>query len=1206
MQTIYLINKPKIGHMQTPAKLLLACLLVVNPYFAHADCIDNLDGTFSCTDNSEFIDATLTGAFTIDTTGGAATLSNTTTESVYSATGTNSTLSNSLATAEAASLFNITGNNAVSINNAGGFMLMSRSVSFDSAGWTNDANGLLYNNGVLAGYAAAINANANTPLLTVNNTTFNSSVYYPIASSTGITGLIFSFGDYTAAIHTNTPQLVVNNNGSIGNIVSYGAGTTTLNYGIAGGNVGGSFGDIYIVDRNPLLTTAQAQNPSLALAYNASEVGARNSVINLRGYSGNATQLGSGSSLGGNLFLGSGAHVINNIGGLLTADIFVDQRDSDIVDVVGGLATTVGTIHGARTFSLISEPEGFVSSQIGNITINDVVGSVNTISHAFSGDVANNFTANGLGNNNITLKCLAVTFGSVGQCFIRGATSGFTNYNLNGAIFQLLNNVTVTNNINVNGEGFIFGSPFTLTANDVVVSQNSFLGTPGGSIGNINGNLINKGSLLLEDTTLDVSGNVDMQSGSKLFLTISAPDKNGLLNVAGISAFATDSTVIPRIVRTEPLQGFFRDVRIVDGMNFTIASNATGIPKIQNDTGFLQWTVGTETGDLVLTANVGVPGFLKNQLTRSAQNATEAVFSYTGLDEAAAALQTELIKLNGINAIRAAERLRPETNDGSIRAVQMGTDKLFNFLDNRLLSGKITTAQQANNPQSIVMAANESMTMDDTRPNAPSSASKGIWVQGFGDRALQQNMDGFDGYSISAAGMGMGVDREFDFGTANTRLGFAVGYNRSNVSNTGNTVNNRIDINSFMAAAYASQDYDSWYINGILGLGRNTYESNRRLSTHITEGRHDSWQLSGRVDAGWSILINDNLKVIPTVAFDYTGLKESGYKEKGTENTTKKVLDQGFLVEVAENGLPVILQQATPISLEYQSRSFNSVRTGIGSRVLYGLQEPTWAAELELRGLYRHEFGDLAQDSVARFVFGGDSFKSPGQKPARDSVLVGGSLRLTSDIENDQIALITSYDAELREKYIGQTMSLAVRYDFDQASNYLTNARSRLSANKSKEAASLLAKVQSAKATEQDIATIQQAIKGNNSLTPTDPADAAKQKAIDATIQTWLTALRNKNLDVYFNSYAADFEASEGITRQQWERKRKAEISKAPNTAVKVSYFSIESNGDHALVVFTETSTSNQEQEAVRKIVDLEQKNGRWLIVREDSMALQD
>jgi hypothetical protein len=63
------------------------------------------------------------------------------------------------------------------------------------------------------------------------------------------------------------------------------------------------------------------------------------------------------------------------------------------------------------------------------------------------------------------------------------------------------------------------------------------------------------------------------------------------------------------------------------------------------------------------------------------------------------------------------------------------------------------------------------------------------------------------------------------------------------------------------------------------------------------------------------------------------------------------------------------------------------------------------------------------------------------------------------------------------------------------------------------------------------------------------------------------------------------------------------EISKASNTAIQLSDLTIEAEGAQALAVFIETIHDGQQKVATEKILEMENKNGRWLIVSEDSAA---
>ncbi|WP_047537961.1 autotransporter outer membrane beta-barrel domain-containing protein [Methylotenera versatilis] len=1183
--------------------VLLALASMTNSHSIYAACVDNGNGTYTCSGVSDNIDTTIIGEVILDTSAGTATLNNTTVDPNLNPPDFGAVIRNTATTVGATSAVNITGNQAAVINNRGIIDLSTFDSNFnftrvfDPAGWTYDeATRKLFNNGIEVGYAAAITAGANTSSLTINNfvglNPFLEPNFFQPTS-----GQITGFGDLTAGIYTNAALLTVNGefetvrNGVgvvpsyISKVVSFGGGgftaplvqdgtqyATNVTAGTTVFNA--NAGDLYVVDRNILLTEAQALS-GLAVAFTQDDVGPRNSIIN-----GTFT----------NAYLGSGNHVINHpvtANGLILGAINVDQTDSAVTNVSGGISTTLYLVHGDRTFTLNTD------SIFNPVTINDVAGAVNTVnvSKAINGSI----TANGLGNNvlnlNVDSACSTMT-----PCPSFGSVSGFTTMNVTGTPTQLNGNFSVTGDINLlSGQEGTFintdGSLGTrnsqlngvLTASRVIIGSGAnWTGTisPAStdSIGSITGNLINQGKLNLGRATLNVDGNANMEAGSALFMTVSNLQQ-GQLNATGVTTFDPASILIP--------SAFF-DEKIDKGFSFVAATNVSGIPIVQSP-GFLQFLPSLVGDNLLLTATIGIPSFLKGQVTQAASNALDAVFNYTGNAVLPVELQTELLRVKGNNLIGTAERLRPEINDGAFRMVQGNTDKVFNILETRMLSNYLPTR-----PEPANVAANGDV--NGIGNNA--IQGKAVWMQGFGDRGLQERLKGVDGYTSSAAGFAFGADKSMD-DAGNQRLGFAAAFTRGNVSNTGYTANNRNDINSYLVATYGSWAMDDWYVNGMLGIGRNTYETSRNLLQYTAIGQHDSWQLSGRVDAGMPILLDDNLSFVPVVSLDYMRLKESGYTEKGRDSRIATVPGSSPPVQLIQNGLPVFTQADSPINLQINSRSFDSIRGGLGGKVIYSLQEKDWAAELELHGLYRHEFGDVAQDSSARFVFGGTRFISPGLNPDRNSLLLGGSVRLTGDDENDQLTLLTSYDAELRDKYLGQTMTLNVRYDFDQAPRYIKDAKAKLAKNAAKKAPE-----QKVGASEKDIVAINQAMQAEAEFNQESNTLDANQQAIDSTIKTWATALTNKNLDIYFNSYAADFTAPDGSSRQQWEGKRKAEISKDTSSAINISYLSIKPDGNRALAMFTQTITVDTKQDAVRKIVDLENRNGRWLIVREDSMAI--
>jgi outer membrane autotransporter protein len=1178
---------------------LLACLSARSPLLSAA-CVDNGDGTHTCSGTSSNTDSLIQGQVTLDSSGGAAILQNSGTDpSLEVSPGVMGTsILHSTSDIGSSATVTATGSNAVTIANTGASITLDGSArSYDASAWTADSNGLLYNNGELAGYAAAIRADSLLPELTITNTYVDNKVFYPLTFDNGIPARITATGSYTAAILANNPELTLNTTGGvIGNVVTYGgasmlapsvldgsqyatvlqAGKTVINLSSGFGAI---VGDVMVVDRNPLLTQAQIDNSSLVLAYSAADVGPRDSEINL-----------SEGGIYGNLYLGSGRHEVNMTNSSVTGSIYVDQRDSQVVDVSGGTASTLYNVHGDRNFTLNSTTT-ISGGSLTSVVINDVAGSTNTLNFAgYMNYMTTTVSANGLGNNIYNFNCYEAnnftypnTVLTNPSCAMAGSVSGFSEINLSGGYTALYTTLNVNGDITIANRAML-SDVATLTGSNVVISQTGTLEAEGVTVsqnnemGNIVGNLINYGTLNIGDATLNVSGDVIMQAGSYFLMAI-GPTQTGLINAGGNTTFDSNSIIAPRLTR------YSRAVR--DGDTFVVATNASGLPQVDNTNGFLQWDVSLNGTDLLLTADVGVPAAMRAKVTEAAIRAVDAVFQYKGDAQLPTDLQKQLLSLRDDNAASAAERLRPEIHDGALRTVMSNSDKVFGMLNTRLVDS--------------YLSKNQGMTSREAQEILP---GKGLWVQGFGDRGMQDTQQGIDGYNVSSAGMAFGLDREME-GDDSLRLGAAVGYARSNITNSGYTVNNRNDINSFMAAAYAAKTWDGAYLNTMAGVGLHTEQTRRQLMGYTATGRHDAWQYSARVEAGWPMLWREDVTLIPMASLAYSHIRESAYEENGKfsrmiVDTSRPDIAEPIPVYV--NGMPQYALDSSPINLAVDARRFDSLRGGLGGKAIYSLQQKDWAAEIELRALYQHEFGDLAQDVTSRFLFSNTRFVSPGLKPDRNMYALGATVRLTGDDERDQLTLLTSYDADIRDAYFGQTMSLAVRYDFDQGPRYQRRAEFALQRQKLRDP--VLSHVQ---ATDQDIAGLHKAMQPVESAAEDlSPQEKARRQAIEATLQTWMVAMANRNLDTYFSTYAADFAVSDGLTRQQWERQRRIELSKDGVMQVRMADLSIEPNGERMLALFTQTRQENGHDEAVQKVVDLEQRGGRWLIVREDSIPLTE
>ncbi|WP_020182762.1 autotransporter outer membrane beta-barrel domain-containing protein [Methylotenera sp. 1P/1] len=1196
---------------------------------AHADCVDNGGGSFTCTGNTSN-STPITGSVTLDSTSGAASLNNQPNIKIIN--------DHSAITQDTVSTIQTNGNNAATVENSGniivnrGDLVISEEIvvsedvydqdgnlitpaviipaviepglTIDSGAFSADSNGQLLNNGASVGVASAIRANADAATFNFINQIGPRpnfaifSAYFPSVQATG---------DYSAALYGNAAQINITNKSLIANtsysftlgdtlgeghwaIANYGAGLTTLNNINPNQDASGIQGDIVLVDRNPLLLAAQKNNPSLVLAHAANEVGVRNSVIN-NGYL---------AFINGNIYLGNGEHVINNeAGGYMTGNIYIDQRDAEIIDVVGGVATTVGTVSGAKTFTLTNN--GTFNEGGGNeIRVDDVVGSLNTFNFnlssmvpAFNGgpyytltpsNFSTNIFTNGLGDNTVNLRCFPPAL--QGGC-TADATLQVSTVNISSNTFFDIRTLNVAGgNVNLNSN--VFFSEFgAITANTVTIGQGyNFYGyfgnydyTPSNSpfpaapdaIGVINANLINNGRITVRDATLVVNGDATFTDTSSLAFRI-LPTGNGKVDVqGGTGTFSNNSTLIPT----------FRDIYIRSGDTFTVATNSSGQPNIINS-GIVQFTSSDSTGDIVLTANNAIPQILNP--TKAGTNAVMALMNAPSTDPVIAGLQLEIQGLDNQELQRATERLRPEIHDGVIRMVLGNTDRTFGILENRLVE------QALAGDKKVSVASLDSNAGAVDKPKA----STGIWMQGFGYQGTQDKREGVDGFRLHSTGFVVGADR--DIGADQTfRLGALFSFAGGNIDNSGLTDNNTINTNSYFAAIYGAWDMQDWYLNAAIGGGRHVIDTRRLALGRVATGEHDAWQFSSHLDAGYPFQLTDELQFIPVATLRYNHLDESGYKEKG--KTIAGVNGVGRAGDPSYTVTP-----GTPIALAVDGKATDSFRSGIGAKALWNLQQDDWNANIGVHALWMHEFGDIGQTTTARFLAGGSTFNNPSVDIARESIVAGASVQLTGNDENDQVSLLASYEAEMRDKFFSHNMTMRIRYDFDKGPSYIQRA------NHNK--AALLAKIkqtQLVNATEADINAIQQAIAPVSDASVAQSTPKSEHEVqIESAVSKWVNALANKNIEMYFNSYASEFTPPDGSTRQAWEKKRKLEISRDGNAAIKTSYLTITPNGNQATAVFTQTLTDGGKKQTLLKALDLIEKGGRWLIVSEDGFVIQE
>jgi hypothetical protein len=108
-----------------------------------------------------------------------------------------------------------------------------------------------------------------------------------------------------------------------------------------------------------------------------------------------------------------------------------------------------------------------------------------------------------------------------------------------------------------------------------------------------------------------------------------------------------------------------------------------------------------------------------------------------------------------------------------------------------------------------------------------------------------------------------------------------------------------------------------------------------------------------------------------------------------------------------------------------------------------------------------------------------------------------------------------------------------------------------------------------------------------------------KEEAVKLAIQNWAHSWAQKDIENYFLAYAPNFDPPGGLSRAQWLIERKQRILSKKKIHVSVSNFQIGINGTKAEINLLQIYESKKLKESSRKLLELTQQSGRWLITRE-------
>ena len=669
------------------------------------------------------------------------------------------------------------------------------------------------NSSVLAtgNYASAYYGRADTTITnngTISNTTWS-------ANDTIAAGhwaiVAFAGTDYATAPNTNPDNnIVLPNSSGLVTILDTSALNLTNNNTIKG--------DIVALDITPLVYAAAVGNSTnpfpnptqsiLNLPVASSSAGPRDSNIQNNG------------SILGNLYLGSGTHVVDNAAGASwQGNVDVDQRPFQGVFLEPTPSTTIAG--------------DYVSA----------------------GGADFNGTACSPKNSNTSDAGCATTSGHL-LTVVGGQSLTLTNEGTFTGNIEILDQATSVNAVTLTGTGFT-GSVIALNgtgSNSLVLDGVTNLTS-----------VQNFSSLDLMQSNVTVAQGVSLVDGSTLATTVfgkggtmTAPSMNAG-SIVGTLTSAGTTTVTPTY-----------DVVVRNGDSYLLATQATGTYVASPGTALVSSSVSNASGALILTANVRnastVPG-----ISGPGAQTINGLINANSSNPNVQALGIAVEGLGSNAAVVAAGHALSPIVDGAAVQTPINSAMLFQQqIDSRL--DQFAFSQ--------LPASGRSADLGVARPVPVYGALPvgSAWIEGIGGGITQSAVNGTNGYSATLVGFVGGYDRVL---VPNVKVGGAFGYIDAQVGNNANVATHQ-RIDTYQGLGYAEYAPGPFYARGSIGYGTVDYASTRVISfpgfNDTATGRHNGNVLTARGEGGVPYAVYGSL-VVPYAAFTYTHLSQSGYTE---------------------------------------------------------------------------------------------------------------------------------------------------------------------------------------------------------------------------------------------------------------------------------------------------------------------------------------
>jgi fibronectin-binding autotransporter adhesin len=757
-------------------------------------------------------------------------------------------------------------------------------------------------------------------------------------------------------------------NGATNTIV----GATTLTDVAAGGNSTLAIGNGATVNFEGGLLGASTNEGTLALAGSATINGAVGSVSDeLKAI----TLAGAGTDeFAGNFYATTIAYGASN----------------STLEIADG-ANITSTITATNTGTLTFLGSSTVGGQIGAAV--DVVSTINAGQTTGSADTFNNAVY--AANLNV----------GAGSATFKGATSGALAFT-NAAGTATLDGVTFTGNINGTG-----GTTVTGVGNLVLEGTNTITGNIGNT-GTLNTltlegvgvtDTVTSGGLAINaanttnvgtNTLALGTNNFTVGAGQNLAVTISSGAAHGeVTSVGAVSVNAASKLDLT-------INGYFPTT------TFTLVTGGSGVVSALNAGGLTVNGVndGTATSMTLGAVTYAQVGAGTDELEiQATNNGSASVASNPNNLSVARAMDT--IGTTGNAAIQGAQgNIYSASSSSGVNSV---LSSLLPTVDGGSQMASIQVMTQIQDITDTRMAAVEAGDGSSGVAAGATDNGVGMWIQGYGESANQQERDSVAGYHASTWGSAIGADSENIID--NGLLGVAVNYGKATVdsdnTNETSTIVDNYGLTFYGVAGFQNQTF----LEGQTGFAYNKISSTRNNvggvagddadgSTHSDQ--YDAKMTFGQDFARWFLA---DVTATPDISASYTHLNTQGYTETGTG-----------------------------ADLNVGSNSQNNFNVGFGGKLAYRFRDADGSVIKPIfRADYSYAILDDRIDTTSNFVGASagtnPSFVTEGAQPDRNRLDLSAGVTYMSTANWDMSA---NYNFEYRPDYKANTGTLRATAHF--------------------------------------------------------------------------------------------------------------------------------------------------------------------------------